>query len=38
MLVFLDVIILCFLWSYNCCVEREIIYGYERRKAGEKST
>lgn len=38
MLVFLDVIILCFLWSYKCYVEREIIYGYERRRAGEKST
>lgn len=38
MLVFLDVIVLCFLWSYKCCVEGEIIYGYERRKAGEKST
>ena len=38
MLVFLDVIILYFLWSYKCCVEGEIIYGYERCKAGEKST
>lgn len=38
MLVFLGVIVLCFLWRYKDCVEREILYGYERSRAGKKST